>query len=308
MADEHKDEHGEAHGDAKGHSGGHKGGHAPGGHGGEHEEGGCPEWMISFADNTALMMGLFVILLAMNMGPKATSQMGGDPADHATETASQSESMLDFAISVREAFNNPVDMGASEPRDEALRERIRRRQMQGQSPSPGNPGKERNVDAQRPSDYYTRGGIVQFPHNSSDLTPDARQVAADIAAQVRGMRWVIEVRGHASVSETFRNPDKGNRLAFERASAVAQALVENGVKWSQMRLVSCGDSFPAGLVSGDPSQNASSERTEVLMTQELLPRDPFTLDRGARSQDQSAAPAADAEAGPQAPPEADDDN
>lgn len=288
MADEHKDEHGDGHAEGESHA--KHGGHGPGGHGGEHEEGGCPEWMISFADNTALMMGLFVILLAMNMGPKATAVMGGEPSETQVSQSASTESMLDFAISVREAFNNPVDMGSSEPRDEALRERIRRKQLQGESKSPGNPGRERNVDSQRPSDYYTPGGVVSFPHNSSVLTPESRQIAAEIASQVRGMRWVIEVRGHASVSETFRNPDKGNSLSFERAAAVAKVLVDNGVRWSQMRLVACGDSFPAGAISGDAAQNTSSERVQVLITQELVPRDPFSIDRAAASTDRSPAP------------------
>jgi len=288
MAEEHKEEHGDGHAEGESHA--KHGGHGPGGHGGEHEEGGCPEWMISFADNTALMMGLFVILLAMNMGPKATAVMGGEPSEVETSASPQTESMLDFAISVREAFNNPVDMGSSEPRDEALRERIRRKQLQGESKSPGNAGRERNVDSQRPSDYYTPGGVVSFPHNSSILTPDSRQIAAEIAAQVRGMRWVIEVRGHASVSETFRNPDKGNSLSFDRAAAVAKVLVDNGVRWSQMRLVACGDSFPAGAVSGDAAQNTSSERVQVLITQELVPRDPFNLERAAPRAERPPSP------------------
>jgi outer membrane protein OmpA-like peptidoglycan-associated protein len=276
MAEEHKEENGESHGKSGGHGGG---GHGPGGHA-EHEEGGCPEWMISFADNTALMMGLFVILLAMNMGPKATSQMGGEPADVATAAAAaEDEDMLDFAVSLREAFNNPVDMGSSEPRDEALRQHIRKKESQGESKNPANPGRERNVDSPRPSDYYTHGGVVTFPHNSSEMTSGGRQLAADIAGQVRGMRWVIEVRGHASVSETFRNPERGNTLSFERASAIGRALVDNGVKWSQMRLVACSDSFPAAPVSGDAEQNSSSQRVEVLITQELIPRDAFSLDR-----------------------------
>lgn len=283
MSDEHKEEKGESHGKS-----GH-GGHGPGGHG-EHEEGGCPEWMISFADNTALMMGLFVILLAMNMGPKATSQMGGEPAEEATEAASQSDDMLDFAVSLREAFNNPVDMGSSSPRDEALREHIRKKLERGESKNPAEAGQERSVDSPRPSDYYTPGGIVAFPHGSAELTSSGRQLAAEIAGQVRGMRWVIEVRGHASVSETFRNPDRGNSLSFERASAVARAMVDNGVKWSQMRLVACGDSFPATALSGEAGQNTSSQRVEVLITQELVPRDGLSLDRK-REAEPAGAPA-----------------
>lgn len=66
MADEH-DSHGEEGGS---HGGGGHGGGAPHGGGAHEEHEGAPEWLISFADNVALMMGFFVILLAMNMGPK----------------------------------------------------------------------------------------------------------------------------------------------------------------------------------------------------------------------------------------------
>ena len=57
-------DHEEGH-DEKGHGGGGHGGggHGGGGHGGGHEEHeGVPEWMVSFADNTALMMGLFGLI------------------------------------------------------------------------------------------------------------------------------------------------------------------------------------------------------------------------------------------------------
>src|SRR6185503_8776216 len=104
-----KDEHGKGHG---GGSHGHGGGHGGGGHE-EHE--GAPEWLISFADNVALMMGFFVILLAMNMkSPKTNSGIGGP------DRQGGNLDQMDFVLALREAFN-PIDLDSHNPAEAELR-------------------------------------------------------------------------------------------------------------------------------------------------------------------------------------------
>src|ERR1043165_6076373 len=144
---EHSESHGKAH---KSHGGGHGGG----GHDEEHA--GAPEWLISFADNVVLMMGFFVILLAMNMAKQ-------------TE-----EAMLDFTLGVREAFNNPVDMNSKDPKEEALRQRLIQRAGRSETRSPGVKGHEHDVQSIRPSAYYALSGSVPFPENSAELLAPAQ--------------------------------------------------------------------------------------------------------------------------------------
>src|SRR5437773_3233542 len=112
MADkEHEQKEG-----SHGHSGG--GGHHGGGHEEAHE--GAPEWLISFADNVALMMGFFVILLAMNMAKPTLGGIGGA----AKNTTDSSPEMEDFAIEVRKAFNVPVDINSTNPNEAPLVRRL----------------------------------------------------------------------------------------------------------------------------------------------------------------------------------------
>src|SRR5205085_10534811 len=107
MADEKHNESGgeESHGSSHG---------GPAHAGGSHEEHeGAPEWLISFADNVALMMGFFVILLAMNMDKPSQGGVGGQEKNPGGREASTQ--MEDFAIAMRAAFNNPVREDSTDP-------------------------------------------------------------------------------------------------------------------------------------------------------------------------------------------------
>lgn len=243
--------------------------HGPHKHGGgDHEEHeGAPEWLISFADNVMLQMGFFVILLALNMGPKATQETEGDGDKTGTRVQ---ENMLDFAIAMREAFNNSVDPRSTNPKDQPLIQRMRERQGEGDAQRPGPAGRHRDVDAIQPSEVYTPGGVIQFTHQSASLSPDGMRTAATLAPKYRGTRWVVEVRGHVSSWETFRDPHRSMALSHERAMAVAAALVEHGVEWKQIRVVACGDHEPLAPPSHDAADNYINERVEIIQSREVM--------------------------------------
>jgi outer membrane protein OmpA-like peptidoglycan-associated protein len=292
MADhEHKDEHGEG----EGHSGGSHG-HGGGGHGGGgHEEAheGAPEWLISFADNVALMMGFFVILLAMNMGPKAKSESEGN----GTSAGNPDDRMLDFVIAVREGFNNPIDLGSDDPQEARLRERLLQR-LNGGTSMDGPEGKHKDLQATRPTDYTNIGGRIDFDEGSSLINPAARDVVDDVADRVKGLHWIIEVRGHASPFETLpeRDPLKAFQLSSARAMAVAQAMAQRGVRWDQIRVVACGDGDRIVGRAHDSKEDAANQRVEIVVTKDLLPPDPYSRDESGATREPDATHSHDADA------------
>lgn len=267
------EEHGEGHG---GKSHGH-GGHGGGGHAeGEHE--GAPEWLISFADNVMLQMGFFVILLALNMGPKATKQQEGEPSDREQETTVTDE-WLDAVIAIREGFNRPVDMRSTDPNDQPLIRRIIEREG-GEGRPDRVTGRNPETQSLRPSEYTTIGAAVPFEDSSADLSASSRAVIAETAQKLKDKRWVVEVRGHTSPSESFRRPDEGYSLSYQRSLAVARVLVEQGVRWEQLRLVACADGERLTGRVYTREADRSNQRVEVVMTQTPLPPSPFTRESG----------------------------
>lgn len=276
--EEHKEEHG---------GGGH-GGHGGHGGGGHEEHEGAPEWLISFADNVALMMGFFVILLAMNMQkPKAggiggEKEMGGQPTDK----------MLDFVITMRKEFNNPIDLDSDNPAEAPLRRRILELMTSGDSRQPDDPGPNREHQSSHPTDFSNLGGNVNFEDDSSTLTEAARDRARTIGTRVSSQRFIIEVRGHVSPSEAQLRPHKAFALGNARAMAVAEQLASAGVSWRQMRLVSCADNsrLTSREQSYDPELDRQNQRVEVIVTGEVF-------------SSQSSAPPPSASSAPSAPPD-----
>lgn len=252
---------------AHGHGGGGQRGHAPGGHGGgDHEEHeGAPEWLISFADNVTLMMGFFVIMLAMAMATQAgVSSGGGGAKGEGGGESALSNVYLDWALGVREGFNNPVDPYSTAQGDAALVRRLRARLGMADAVEDGAQGRDHDVQSIRPTDYFGGGGWLGFAQDSAEITPESAQRIAALAEHFRGLATVLEVRGHCSALEAHAHADHGMELSFQRARAVATALAGAGIDWERMRLLACADAERNAPPAFDAAAHAANQRVEVV--------------------------------------------
>jgi|CXWL01.1.fsa_nt_gi outer membrane protein OmpA-like peptidoglycan-associated protein len=248
--------------------GGHGGGGGQHGGGGHEEHEGAPEWLISFADNVTLMMGFFVIMLAMAMGPKG----GGENKDGDGKGGSEpSISYLDTSVAIREAFNNPVDLNSQDPNEQVLVRHVLWRRGLGTTDQVGPEGSEHDVQSLRPSKYYSLCGLIPFAHDNARLSESAVKSLDSVITHVQGRRFIIDVRGHVSAQEAFGEADHSTRLGFERALAVAQALVERGLDWRQLRVVSCADSDRAQPIAYDEPGHQKNRRVEIIVTDHVMP-------------------------------------
>lgn len=258
--DEHK-EPAESHGSHGSHGGGAHGG-------GAHEEHeGAPEWLISFADNVTLMMGFFVVLLAITMQSAAASG-GGSGDGKGNNPGEPSDGMLDTVIAIRDAFNNPVQLNSMDPKDLLLVQRLRQQQADAERHNAIGP--EHKVQSTRRGDSHDLGGTLPFEPHSDKLNEEATRLGSALAKQFRGTRVVLEIRGHASAEEDRDDPDKGMRLSFERALSVAKFLASEGLDWRQLRLVANSDSDRVRPLAYDGPAHRENAHVEVVATGDLI--------------------------------------
>jgi len=244
---------------------GHGGSHAAHGGGGHEEHEGAPEWLISFADNVTLMMGFFVILLAMNLKPAS----GGEGGSGESGGPPSSPDTVELAIAIRNAFNNPVDPNSADPIDLPLVRRLIERSGRHQSVRDGQIGRAHDVRSIRPSDYFSPAGTIPFEHDSTTLSEEAKEAIRQAFSVFRGHTLIIELRGHVSAAEAFGRKDRGLRLSHDRAYAVAETLVGEGVPWEQLRIVACGDAERLLAVTYEESEHRVNQRVELIVTDQV---------------------------------------
>lgn len=229
---------------------------------------GAPEWLISFADMVMLMMGFFVILFALNFKPKQAAADAKAPEDGQQEMPTPD--MIDFAIEVRKAFNNEVDLASTNPKDKPLIDRIMARQSgAGDARDDGEQGREQEVRSIRPAPRFGTGASVAFAEDAAVPSADDERMLVSLARNLRGLQSVIEVRGHASAAEAFRAPEVAMRLGFDRSFAVASILAREGVDWRRLRVTSEGDHDRAVPFPRDPSEDRRNARAEVLVLDQI---------------------------------------
>lgn len=267
-------EHGE-HGDGEHSKKSHGHGHGGGGHGGGHgeEEAGAPEWLISFADMVMLMMGFFVIMFALNVQPKGGNPGGG--GSEAEGVANEPADFVDFAIAVRKAFHTIDNLDPDNPADKALLERLQEQAGAGESRDDGTKGKDKDVKSVRDTKHFGKGTMVTFSLRSTQIDEAAAGTIAEFARKQRGRNAVIEVRGHTGVSEAFRQPREAFDMSYDRAVAVAEALVVAGIEWSRIRVNVSGDNERADADPADAAHDSKNARVEIRVTDEMAaPRVP----------------------------------
>jgi chemotaxis protein MotB len=216
---------------------------------------GAPLWMVTYGDMVTLLLTFFVMLLAMSEVKK-------------------DDRFLEFMQAIKEAFGYtggaqqmPLDV-VEVPRNVDLAQLIVipiRPHDFAESPDPGIRSQHHTVTNIRPGQVYVVGGKVQFPELSAELPPAAEATLAEFADKMRGYSTQIEIRGHCS-----RKPVAGASfighfdLSYQRARAVAAALVRFGVDAQRLVIIAAGAHEPVAVNAYTEAERQRNDMVELL--------------------------------------------
>ncbi|MCA9100200.1 MAG: OmpA family protein [Planctomycetales bacterium] len=220
---------------------------------------GVPDWVVTFGDMMSLLLTFFILLVSMSemrnerrvtaMMQAMREQFGYDASAAASipgHHPAMSQKMADLANLGRSKRKNLEEGGSNSVRAPV--------------------GAHARVRSIRTTGMDRKGGAVLFDGSSPQLDDTAREQLATVAEQVRGLPQVVEVRGHAATVDQ-RGTDSWD-LAYRRAKAVMEQLVDLGVDRRRFRLEVAGPNEPAHI-SNDPEKLKENSRVEVYLRQQL---------------------------------------
>lgn len=246
---------------------------------------GAPEWVVTYGDMMTLLLCFFILLAAFANFDK------------------QDKMFMTAIESIREALGAPGQSGWM-PEDQidfkslmvVLESLIPpdRPKAQGYSDQPGMDGRYYRVKNIRDGIEVVVGGPIAFGPFSARIEPETDKMLAGLAPELIGKNNKIEVRGHATnepmpLDSPYRDTIE---LAFARARAVRDRLVDLGVDPRAIRVSSAGSYEPVANQTYNDSRRASNRRVEIIITQALRTEyqpAPPSVEELARQTDQAAA-------------------
>jgi len=227
----------------------------------EDDVAGIPEWVVTFGDMMSLLLTFFIMLVSLS-------------------EVKQEEMYQAMVESMRQQFGHDsssasLSPGKVRPRTAemtqlaAMGRAMRANIMQGGNKVEAPVGDEMLVRSIRSGQQTNVGTMVTFAADTNELTDEHRRVLTSVQTQLSGKPQKIEIRGHTSrhpASDQYRdNWD----LAYERARAVSEYLVEfQGIDRRRIRITVAGEHEPV-TTAVKAGLRRRNDRVEVFLLDEV---------------------------------------
>ncbi|MEO1584426.1 MAG: flagellar motor protein MotB [Planctomycetota bacterium] len=224
--------------------------------------GDIPEWVVTYGDLMSLLLCFFILLAAFS-------------------ELKQDRDFQDVIKSIQEAFgyqggigeidtDTPPNQSTISTLNEFI-DRVNREKNasdnRSAAPSGPDPSTRHLTEGQR----TVVGTEVTFSPGSSELSAAARNyIASEVVPKLQGLRFKVEIRGHAFGREDRAAAGDLDAMSFHRAKAVKDFLVTQGIKSSRLIVAAIGNSEPRTVELSNRAGMAANRRVQIILT-EILP-------------------------------------
>jgi len=232
------------------------------------ESAGAPEWMVTYGDMMTLLLCFFVMIVAMS------------------EIREDDERYQDVVESMRKTFGYKGGIGSFPTRIPPDVSQLKRKQATageniklhaGESAQRIMRGRTFETKTVREGRRFVVGGITAFEPGGARLLPAGREQLALIAEKIRGLRHVIDVRGHTSKSPLADDSPYADHLdlSWARARAVRDWLAgtaadQGRIDSCRLMVSGCGANQPVAAPAYSADDQVRNDRVEIVVTEAVV--------------------------------------
>lgn len=234
-----------------------------------------PQWVVTYGDLMSLLLCFFILLAAFSELKQEREYR------KAIESIKEA---LGFRGGLGQISSQDNPMNSSINSLDAARNLSHNKQGEAESPVESAVGRQKEVKKLHDGQKATVGTPVEFGPASAELTEQAKAELSRVAKQIRGLRYIVEVRGHAYGFADQTGGQDAFDLSYRRARAATDFLVrECGVDPRILRPVAAGDHERVSANRSSLQAEAQNRRVEVIRTELTVDEadpDPFRVGRG----------------------------
>ncbi|MEM1072716.1 MAG: flagellar motor protein MotB [Planctomycetota bacterium] len=224
--------------------------------------GDIPEWVVTYGDLMSLLLCFFILLAAFS-------------------ELKQDRDFQDVIKSIQEAFGYEGGIGEIDvdtpPNQSNITEavefinRVNREQNTAENRSVAPSGPDPSTRHLTEGLKTVVGTELTFSPGSSDLTRTARDyIVREIIPKLQDVKFKVEIRGHAFGRQDRAAAGDLDRMSYERAKAVKDFMVTQGIASGRLIVSAIGSSEPKTVDVGSSTGMAANRRVQIIMT-EILP-------------------------------------
>lgn len=220
---------------------------------------GIPEWVLTYGDLMSLLLCFFILLAAFSELKKPR----------------ELQKVLE---AIKEAFGYVGGVGfvpTDLPPDLSVIEQLETIQMTDPNRRQAEDPSQRNMEGRRPKvstlhegQKFPVGGSLVFSAGDSGLTEDVkRSIQSSIIPKLQGKSTKVEIRGHAFGIEDKRSGLDYVDLGYERAKAVRDFMIEQGIDPKRIIVVTLADAEPETYSNSADKSVGDNRRVQILETE-----------------------------------------
>lgn len=222
--------------------------------------GDIPEWVVTYGDLMSLLLCFFILIAAFSEIKKEREYQ-------------------EVVRSIQEAFGFQGGVGQIETDTPPTNSNISRMEQIIQSTGQESRQSEErtpSINGPDPTTAYLAEGVktvvgttIPFEGGSSDISPTTEAYLVEHVVPKLIGRFNVEIRGHAFGRDDRAAGGSVDDMSFQRAKAVKDFLVSQGIESSRLVIIAAGSTQPISTDVSDRNAMGQNRRVQIILTEEL---------------------------------------